>query len=112
VSNCEVIADKGYISTGQQMSLFEEAKIKVITPPRINMNIVSEWNNSYRYMRKRIETLFSQMCDQFLIKRNYAKTTAGVFTRILAKLSTVSVLQAINKDANRPTNHLKYALKY
>jgi hypothetical protein len=46
ISTCEVIGDKGYISTGQQMSLFEEAIIKVITPPGINMNIVSDWNNS------------------------------------------------------------------
>jgi len=29
---------------------------------------------SFRKTRKRIETLFSQLCDQFLIRRNYAKS--------------------------------------
>ena len=35
--------------------------------------------------RKRIETLFSQLCDQFMIRRNYAKSFPGFKTRILAK---------------------------
>jgi len=28
--------------------------------------------------RKRIEALFSQLCDQFMIRRSYAKTFEGV----------------------------------
>jgi hypothetical protein len=28
----------------------------------------------FRKKRKRIKTLFSQLCDQFMIRRNYAKS--------------------------------------
>lgn len=28
--------------------------------------------------RKRIETLFSQLCDQFKVRNNYAKTFEGL----------------------------------
>ena len=31
---------------------------------------------------KRIETIFSQLTDQFLVIRNYAKITNGFFDRI------------------------------
>ena len=32
--------------------------------------------------RKRLETIFSQLTDQFLVIRNYAKITNGLFARI------------------------------
>jgi len=35
----------------------------------------------FRKSRKRIETLFSQLCDQFMIRRNYAKSFQGFKTR-------------------------------
>jgi len=47
--------------------------------------------------RKRIETVFSQLCDQFMMTRNYAKQTKGLFTRIIGKISALTVLQYINK---------------
>jgi hypothetical protein len=60
--------------------------------------------------RKRIETVFSQLCDQFMIIRNYAKQTKGLFTRIIGKISALTVLQYINKINNRPIGQIKYAL--
>ena len=36
--------------------------------------------------KKRIETLFSQLADQFLIIRNYAKITNCLFARIIGKI--------------------------
>ena len=32
------------------------------------------------FAKARIETSFSQLCDHFMISRNYAKQTAGLFT--------------------------------
>lgn len=108
---CQLIGDKGYISTGEQISLFEEAKVRLITPLKTNMKAVSLWNDSFRYMRKRIETLLSQLCDQLMLKRNYAKTSEGLFARLVSKIASVSVLQALNLMAGRPANHIKHALK-
>jgi hypothetical protein len=58
----------------------------------------------------RIETLFSQLDDQFMLARNYAKDTQGVFTRGLSKITAVTALQYRNKIKHRPIGQLKYAL--
>ena len=47
--------------------------------------------------RKRIETLFSRLCDQFRIRNNYAKTFEGFKKRILAKITALTLVQYINK---------------
>jgi hypothetical protein len=49
-----------------------------------------------RKARKRIETLFSQLCDQFMIRRNYAKSFAGFSNRILSKVTALTLIQWIN----------------
>ncbi|MDV3928806.1 IS982 family transposase, partial [Elizabethkingia anophelis] len=61
--------------------------------------------------RKRIETLFSQLCDQFMIRRNYAKSFEGFKTRLLAKITALTVVQFINKVYfNRNINNLKVSI--
>ena len=40
--------------------------------------------------RKRIEILFSQLRDQMMIKQNYAKTFAGLFTRTISKITAMT----------------------
>ncbi|MBY0067749.1 transposase, partial [Empedobacter falsenii] len=60
-----------------------------------------------RKYRKRIETLFSQLCDQFMIRRNYAKSFLGFKTRILSKILTLTIIQSINRNQNRNINNLK-----
>ena len=57
-----------------------------------------------------IETVFSQMCEQFMICRNYAKETIGLFTRIIGKISAFTILQYINYKNNKPIGRVKYAL--
>jgi hypothetical protein len=62
----------------------------------------------FRKSRKRIETLFSQLCDQFMIRRNYAKCFQGIKTRILAKITALTLVQFINKFIfERPINNIK-----
>ncbi len=51
----------------------------------------------FRKSRKRIETLFSQLFDQFMIRQNYAKYFQGFKTRILAKITALTLVQYINK---------------
>ena len=111
--DCELIGDKGYLSTPRQTTLFEHDRIRLITPLRANMKRKATlWNPAYRCTRKRIETLFSQLCDHMLIKRNYAKTLNGLFARMCSKISSVAVLQYINFINEKPLNHLKHALAY
>lgn len=60
--------------------------------------------------RKRIETIFSQLCDQFMIIRNYAKDTDGLFARIIGKISALTILQYINYKNEKPIGRVKYEL--
>ena len=92
-SNCTVIGDRGYISAQAQLDLFETANIRLEVPYRCNQK---EWKPTFPAFakaRKRIETLFSQLCDQFMIIRNYAKDTDGLFARIIGKISALTILQ-------------------
>ncbi len=92
-----LLGDKGYLSETIQLDLFQTVKIKLETPKRANRIIYKPQSYVFRKTRKRIETLFSQLCDQFLIRRNYAKTFEGFKTRILAKITALTLVQYINK---------------
>lgn len=110
IADCTLIGDKGYISKNLQLDLFTTDQVKVVTPQRSNQKAVSQWNWSKAKIRKRIETMFSQFCDHLMIKRNYARSTSGFFSRIAAKVCAFTILQFINHLNNKPLNHVKHAL--
>lgn len=109
LSKCTLIADKGYLSSTYQLDLFNSCQVSLQTPKRANQKRCP-YPVIFKNVRKRIETLFSQLCDQFMLKRNYAKTILGLSVRILSKITAVTLLQYINSKNNKPINHLKYAL--
>jgi hypothetical protein len=110
MSDATLIGDKGYISKEVKIDLFESCKIKLETPARSNQKEQEHWHPVFRKCRKRIETLFSQLCDQMALKRNYAKSLEGLKTRLISKIAAVTVLQLMNHNNNKPINHLKHAL--
>ena len=111
LSDCVLIGDKGYLSSSLQLDLFHSANIRLETPMRSNQKNYRKQAWVFRKTRKRLETLFSQLCDQFMIRRNYAKSFQGFKTRILAKITALTIVQFINKfDFNRPINNLKVAI--
>jgi len=111
LSDCVLLGDKGYLSSPIQLDLFHTANIQLETPKRINQKDYQPQFFPFKKYRKRIETLFSQLCDQFMIRRNYAKTFHGFKTRILAKITTLTTIQYLNKFVfNRNINNLKINL--
>lgn len=102
-----ILGDKGYLSKSIQMDLFNYQNIRLEVPLRKNQIEYKPQTYILRKKRKRIETLFSQLCDQFKIRNNYAKTFEGFKTRILAKITALTVIQLINKQNNRNINNLK-----
>ena len=110
LNNCTLIGDRGYLSSTYQLDLFESCQINLQTPKRINQHDYTYFPFIFRKVRKRIETFFSQLCGQFMLKRNYAKSVLGVSIRILSKITAATLLQFINKKNDKPINHLKYAL--
>ena len=108
--DCSIYGDKGYIGADVQLDLFETAHIRLECPYRVNQK---DWKPTFIPLakaRKRIETLFSQLTDQFLTIRNYAKITSGLYARIIAKISALTILQYVNFINNKPIGRIKYAL--
>lgn len=109
-SNCSVFGDRAYLSAELKQDLFSSVGIKLEVPYRLNMK---DWKPTFKPFakaRKRIETNFSQLCDHFMLIRNYAKQTDGIFARVTAKISAFTFLQYINHINNRPLGQVKYAL--
>lgn len=110
-SNCIITGDKGYISKAQQINLFETAGIHLEVPLRANQHEQKPVMWRLKKVRKRIETVFSQLCDQFMIQRNYAKSFTGFKSRIMAKVAGFTILQFLNKFVfNQPVGRVKHAL--
>jgi hypothetical protein len=108
MSDCVLLGDRDYLSESIQLDLFQTVNIKLETPKRINQKDYKPQPYIFRKSRKRIETLFSQLCDQFMIRRNYAKSFQGFKTRILAKITALTLVQFINKFIfERPINNIK-----
>lgn len=104
--NCTILGDKGYL-IDYQRDLFSSNQIRLEVPMRKNQKNYKPQVYIFRKARKRIETLFSQLCDQFMIRGNYTKSFNGFKNRILSKIMTLTVIQFINKLNNRNINNLK-----
>ena len=105
-----MLGDKGYLSAEIQQNIFETANITLEVPYRLNQKNWRPPTWAYKRFRKRIETIFSQLNDQFMMIRNYAKQPAGLFTRIAAKIAAITVLQYVNYINHRQIGQVKYAL--
>lgn len=109
LQHCVLVGDKGYLSQQYQQDLFQQAAIQLGTPQRKNQLTQKPFPRLLRKARKRIETLFSQLCDQFMIRRNYAKTFHGFASRILAKMTALTLIQWHNKMTGNKLNNIKIA---
>ena len=89
--DCSIYGDRGYIGADVQLDLFDTAHIRLECPYRLNQKNRSPKFIPFAKARKRIETLFSQLTDQFMVIRNYAKITNGLFIRIIGKISALTV---------------------
>jgi len=110
VDHCVLVGDKGYLSQQWQNDLFKTASINLQTPMRKNQLNFREWPSDYRKARKRIETLFSQLCDQFMIRRNYAKSFKGISRRIVTKIAALTLIQWVNFLAGNKLDNLKIVI--
>lgn len=108
--DCLMLADKGYISTEIQKNLFETVKISLEVPYRLNQKNWRPPSWAYKRFRKRIETVFSQLNDNLMMIRNYAKQSCGLFTRMTSKIAAMTFMQYVNFINHRPIGQIKYSL--
>ena len=109
ISHYQLILSDNFLAD-YQLDLFESKQIRLEIPMRKNQRNYKKQTYIFRKKRKRIETLFSQLCDQFMIRRNYAKTFEGFKTRILSKITAVTIIQYISKQPPLKTEALDFRL--
>lgn len=89
-SNCSIFGNKAYISVYIQLDLFETSNIRLECPYHLNQKPIFK---PFVKARKRVETNFPQLTDQYMVMRNYAKQSNGLFARIVGKISAQAITQ-------------------
>jgi len=105
-----MFGDREYIGKEIRLDLPETAKIKMHCPYGFNQNDREPQFVPFAKARKRIETVFSQLNAQFLLIRNDAKETEGMFARAIGNISAFVFYKLINKVNNNLIGRVKYAL--
>lgn len=108
--DCMMLGDKGYLSAEVQKNLFETVNITLEVPYRLNQKNWRPPSWAYKRFRKRIETIFSQLNDNLMMIRNYAKQSCGLFTRMAGKIAAMTFMQYVNFVNHRPIGQIKYSL--
>lgn len=109
--NSLLITDKGYVSEDWQEGFWTQNNVLLYTPKRKNQDVAVHFVALFDRLRRQVERTYSQLKDQFLIERNYAKSFWGYKTRILSKITALTMVQYLNKfELNRPTNYIKHAI--
>ena len=108
--DCMMLGDKGYLSAEIQQKLFDAANITLEVPYRLNQKNWRPPAWAYKRFRKRIETIFSQLNDNLMMIRNYAKQSCGLFTRMAGKIAAMTFMQYVNFVNHRPIRQIKYSL--
>lgn len=85
----EALGDKGYISEPIAIALREECGIVLYTLPKANQHhqVSATTRHRHNALRQIIETVNSQLADQFRLEKNHAHTFAGLCIRLLTKLA-------------------------
>lgn len=106
----ELLGDRGYLGKATQLRLFEEVQIKLDVPYRRNQKDYHKYDYAKKIKRKTIEVVFAQLCDEFSIRRNYAKSFDGLSARINSKLAAKTFKQYWNFIHHKPINRTKHSL--
>lgn len=94
-----ILDDKNYLSVDYQRDLFFYNRINLEVPMQKNQHKYKPQAYISRKSRKCIETLFSQLCNQFMIRRNYTESFGDFTNSILSKIiASLSYNGLINKQ--------------
>ena len=110
LQNCVLIGDRAYRSDPLQLSLFDQFEIDLDVPYRKNQKDFQPYSFERKIQRKRIETTFAQYCDEFMLKRNYSKSTLGLQTRVYSKVGAMTFKQYWNYLNGNKISKTKHSL--
>ena len=101
--NLQVFADKGLIDEARHRELQERYGHRIWTPKRANQKQQNpkEWDAQCRGLRQRVETTIDQAKDFFGLEEPGAITWGGLCSRLLAKLTGMTLAAWINRQQGR-----------
>ena len=104
-----VLGDKAYLHAAVQHLLRWRNDLVLLTPTRANQRRQhpAALTQAINHFRQAIETLNSQLVEQFHIECNKATSVAGLCARLQAKLAAHTVGVWLNCLLGRPLLHLK-----
>jgi hypothetical protein len=104
-----VLGDKAYLNAAVQDLLAWRNGVVLLTPKRVNQRQQHPaWlTQAITHFRQAIETLNSQLVDQFHVEINKAKCMTGLCARLQAKLAAHTMGVYLNCLLGRPLMHLK-----
>jgi hypothetical protein len=104
-----VVGDKGYVDAPVQARLAERQDVLLLTPKRSSQHIQlpAEVTSLISHFRQMIETVNSQLADQFHIETNKATCMSGLVARLHAKLAAHTLGVYLNVLTGRPLLDLK-----
>jgi len=99
-----VLGDKGYVNAPLHQLLATRNDLTVLTPRRKNQRaqLPAALTRAINQARQIIETVNSQLVNQFALQRNRAKSTWGLATRVHAKLAAHTLGLYLNYRLGRP----------
>lgn len=103
-TDLEVIGDKAYISAPKAAELWQRNRIRMRTLPRRNQKVQlpPAVRKLYTSVRQIIETVNSQLAEQFNIETNHAHTFWGLCTRLYTKLAAHTLCIYLNRLLGNP----------
>lgn len=102
-----LLADRGYDARQLRLDFAEQFDATLAAIMRANHGDWAPYDPWLRRMRRYIETVFSQLCDEVAMKVNRAKRFAGLNVRVSTKLLTRTIKQWVNYQTGRPLNQTK-----
>lgn len=98
------LGDKGYVSTAVAERLVEGAGVRLLALRRSNQRepLPEALSRLISRFRQIIETVNSQLADQFTIERNYAHSFWGLCARLYTKLAAHTLCIYLNRLLGNP----------
>jgi hypothetical protein len=97
------LGDKGFLERLRAQVLEEDREVVLRTPKRKNQKEQNPagWDAEMNRVRRRIETLFSQSKDGFGLEKPFARSLWGLISRVIAKLTGMTIAAWFNKQNGR-----------
>jgi len=98
-TDLQVRGDKAFLSAPMQERLLVENRLQVLTVPRANQRVQlpAAHVRAFNAARQIIETVNSQLTEQFGIEVNHAQSFAGLTARMITKLTAHTLCLSLNR---------------